>query len=337
MSEMEQDEKRAYDALLELVDEAKRHLDNLKTDPDPKRPDIPPGIPQSILPVLRRIIQEAQVFKGLLRAPIKTKAARDKHIEEGKKRRREDPAEVQSGVARSQERQNMKDKLDELGTHLWNRTLLMNRVAKLAKEAATQVDNDYSRTQTRRDALAEWDKLFAYSRYAAYALIQVAGDDRKGIVRFIMRGLELATKTALALFASKEQEKSREVLTSAAELEDVLANKLQKGLDGLSDDRLLRQDCNRHIIDYYLARCSLQYYHIETPFRRKPVVAVYRYFLSAALKDAEDARRKLASRIFLALVLFLQKQQATFFTGPELQRALDGMFKNTVKMAKAND
>ncbi|KAJ9115465.1 hypothetical protein QFC22_005223 [Naganishia vaughanmartiniae] len=242
VNDMQLEEKRTYATLLELVDEAKKHLDNLKTEPEPKRPDIPPGIPQSILPVLRRIVQQSQVFRDLLRVPVKASEAKSKKVDQDKekKRKRDDQAEAELAVART-ERQKMKDKLDELGTNLWNRTLLINRVTKMAREAARQIDDDHSRKQTRQDALAQWDKLFAYSRYAAYTLIQVAGDDRRGFVR-----------------SAGEHEESREVLSSAAELEDILVKKLQKGSDGLTDDRLLRQECSKHVIEYYLARSSFE-------------------------------------------------------------------------------
>ncbi|KAJ9094941.1 hypothetical protein QFC21_005733 [Naganishia friedmannii] len=257
-NDMQLEEKRTYDALIELVEEAKKHLDNLKTDPEPKRPDIPPGIPQSMLPILRKIEQQSQVVKNLLRVPVRPSGAKSKKVEEETKRKRDDPAEENMAVTRTMERQKMKDKLDELGTNLWNRTLLIHRVTKMAREVARQIHDDHSRKQTRQDALAQWDKLFAYTRNAAYSLIQVAGDDRRGVVRFVTRGLELATKTALALFAAGEHEESREVLSSAAELEDILVKKLQKGLDGLSEDQLFRQDCSKHVIEYYLARCIFE-------------------------------------------------------------------------------
>lgn len=119
-------------------------------------------------------------MRDLLRVAVKASGAKVKKVEEDKKRKRDDPAEMDQAVARSQERQKMKDKLDELGTHLalphtiatescypgtnlWNRTLVINRVTKMAREAARQIDDDHSRKQTRQDVLAQWDKLFAYS------------------------------------------------------------------------------------------------------------------------------------------------------------------------------
>jgi hypothetical protein len=46
-------------------------------------------------------------------------------VAEDKKRKHDDPAEVELAVARTQERQKMKDKLDELGKRL-HCTLVFN-------------------------------------------------------------------------------------------------------------------------------------------------------------------------------------------------------------------
>ncbi|KAJ9108211.1 hypothetical protein QFC20_003575 [Naganishia adeliensis] len=114
--------------------------------------------------------------------------------------------------------------------------------------------------QMRQEAMGHWEKLFAYfreGRYAAYSLIQVAGEERSGNARLIMRNLELATKTALALYASKDQEEAREIMGTAAELENTLSEKLLNGLDGMAEDTVLRKECSKNIIEYYLARCTL--------------------------------------------------------------------------------
>lgn len=158
------------------MDEAKRHLDTLHLEPDSKRPDIPPGIPQAIIPVLRRVVQQSQAFKTIIRVPIKGRT-KDGKDDAGKKRRREEESQRANSAARSQERQVMKDKLDEqgmlpsasqcasndalLGTNMWNRTLQINRVLKTAKEATVD-EKDRSRMQMRQEAMGHWKKLFAY-------------------------------------------------------------------------------------------------------------------------------------------------------------------------------
>lgn len=159
----------------DVADEARRHLDTLRLEPDSKRPDIPPAISQAILPILRRVVQQSQAFKTIIRVPIKGRA-KDGNEDAGKKRRREESQRSDS-TARYQERQVMKDKLDEqgrfssatqcvsndalIGTNMWNRTLQINRLIKMAKEAAVD-EKDRSRMQMRQEAMGHWEKLFAY-------------------------------------------------------------------------------------------------------------------------------------------------------------------------------
>jgi hypothetical protein len=161
----------------DVVDEARRHLDTLRLEPDSKRPDIPPAIPQAILPILRRVVQQSQAFKTIIRVPIKGRA-KDGNEDAGKKRRREESQRADS-TARYQERQVMKDKLDEqgrlssaaqfvsndalIGTNMWNRTLQINRLIKMAKEAAVD-EKDRSRMQMRQEAMGHWEKLFAFCK-----------------------------------------------------------------------------------------------------------------------------------------------------------------------------
>jgi hypothetical protein len=164
------------------VDETKRHLDTLRLELDSRRPDILPGIPQAILPALRRVVQQSQAFKTIIRVPIKgrTKEGND---DDGKKRRREEASQRAITIARAQERQMMKDKLDEhgkfatlcetrltrlsAGTNIWNKTLQIHRVIKTAKDAPAD-DKDRSRMQMRQEAMGHWEKLFAYCGYRAH-------------------------------------------------------------------------------------------------------------------------------------------------------------------------
>lgn len=108
-----------------------------------------------------------------------------------------------------------------------------------------------------------------------------------------MRNLELATKTALALYGKfisflrpfldlinlliqlrkirRKRERSWEpqqkcvcsttssVSTNGPipQLENTLSEKLLTGLDGMAEDTVLRKECSKNIIEYYLARCTL--------------------------------------------------------------------------------
>lgn len=45
--------------------------------------------------------------------------------------------------------------------------------------------------------------------------------------------------------------------SSLGQLETSLSNKLLNSPDELSDSDLIRQECRRNMIDYYLARCTL--------------------------------------------------------------------------------
>lgn len=116
----------------------------------------------------------------MLRVSVKGKIKGGKQDEAGKKRRRETATDSQSSVAGSTERQIMRDKLDEegelnvtvlinsdsfAGTNLWNRTLQMSRMIKLAKEVPVD-ERDRSRMQLRQEAFGQWEKLFAYCESA---------------------------------------------------------------------------------------------------------------------------------------------------------------------------
>ena len=88
---------------------------------DAKRPDILPGIPQGILPILRRIVDQSQAFKTILRASVKGKepgistGGPEKGDAAGKKRRREGMSNTENAVAGPMERQAMRDNLDQEG------------------------------------------------------------------------------------------------------------------------------------------------------------------------------------------------------------------------------
>ncbi|GHJ83681.1 hypothetical protein NliqN6_0083 [Naganishia liquefaciens] len=269
---------QAYQAILGLVQDANRNLDDLRLETDAKRPDILPGIPQGILPILRRIVDQSQAFKTILRASVKGKepsistGGPEKGDAAGKKRRREGMSNTENAVAGPMERQAMRDNLDQEGTNLWNRTLPISRLIKTAKEAPIDV-KDRSRMQLRQEAFENWDRLFAHcksrqpasfarltersGRYAAYSLVQVSGDDRTD-PRMIMRNLELATKTSVALYAARDSQGAGEIMSIAAELENLLSNMLVEGSHGLSDDSLQVQEARRNVVDYYMARCTLE-------------------------------------------------------------------------------
>lgn len=108
----------------------------------------------------------------------------------------------------------------------------------------------------------------------------------------IMRNLELATKTSMALYGKRDSgiedvsptilprysfersrgsagdhghgggststaQRSEVPLSDFLQLENALSEKLLNGLDGMTEETLLREECSKHIIEYYLARCTL--------------------------------------------------------------------------------
>ena len=157
------DLRQAYEALLgesspprkpapltphqELIKDVDRNLDELRLETDPKRPDILPGIPQAILPILRRIVDQSQAFRTGLRGSVKGKemgkmgGSGGKGDDASKKRRRESATDPENAAATAAGRQAIRDKLDQegawgtavgdgtdflQGTNLWNRTLLIS-------------------------------------------------------------------------------------------------------------------------------------------------------------------------------------------------------------------
>jgi hypothetical protein len=98
-----------------LLEDVHGNLAKLRLETDIKRPDILPAIPQAILPILRRVVQQSQAFRTMLRVSVKGKIKGGKQDEAGKKRRREAATDPESAVAGSAERQRMRDKLDEEG------------------------------------------------------------------------------------------------------------------------------------------------------------------------------------------------------------------------------
>lgn len=98
-----------------LIRDVDSILTNLRLDTDLKRPDILPAIPQAILPLLRRVVEQCQAFGIMLHVPVQGKIEGGKLDQAGNKSRRDTLSDSESAATGSTGRQNMLRNLNEAG------------------------------------------------------------------------------------------------------------------------------------------------------------------------------------------------------------------------------